>query len=173
MPQISKFVRDALKAQLSAGGTGFNDRLQALAGAYEIEPWTVDWTADSTNFLFGLISPEKIEGSGVLTYPLVTIDTVRSQNTNRVKFATFAGPVTAVIDVHHSWSEESALQDFASFVDATEDAMVAALNDQDAQTWPGNLLWNGQVAAQRGQIVMGGMNWLQSLRFICNFELIT
>ena len=140
MPQISKFVRDALKAQLSASTTGFNDRLQNLAGTYGIDPWAVDWSSDSTNFLFGRINPALIEESSVLTYPLVTIDVLRSQNTNRVKFATFAGPVQAVIDIHHSWAEESVLQDFASFVDATEDAMVAALNDQDAQSWPGNLL---------------------------------
>ena len=173
MPQISKYVRDALKAQLSLGTTGFNDRLAAIAQTYGIDPWAVDWSADSTNFLFGRINPAQIEASSVLTYPLVTIDTVRSQNTNRVKFATFAGPIVVVIDVHHSWADESVIADFASFLDATEDAMIASLNDQDAQSWPGNLLWNGQVATQRGPIVMAGLGWLQSLSFICNFELVT
>jgi hypothetical protein len=172
MAQISKYVRDALKAQLSAVGTGFNDRLAAIATTYGIGAWTVDWSAESTNFLFGRVNPQAIEESSVLTYPLLTIDTLRSQHTNRVKFATFAGPVQAIVEVHHSWQQESVLADFASWVDATEDAMVAALNDQSAQFWPGNLLWAGQVALQRGPIAMGGYGWLQTAVFACNFELI-
>lgn len=174
MPQISKYTRDAVKAQLAAETTGLNDRLAALWPTYGIareDLWKVDWSAESTNFLFGRLNPAAIEQSSVLTYPLVTIDTVRSQHTNRVKFATFSGGVQAVIDVHHSWSQASVLADFASFVDATEDAVISALNDQNAQYWPGNLGWNGQVACQRGQLVMAGENWLQTASFLCNFEL--
>src|SRR5436309_1302861 len=119
MPQISKLVRDTLKTQLSAGITGFNDRLQGIAGEYGVEPWQVDWSDESTNFLFGRVSIQAVAQSSILTFPLVTIDTVRSANTNRVKFTTFAGPVAVVIDVHHSWPQESVLADFASYVDAT------------------------------------------------------
>jgi hypothetical protein len=169
--QISKAIRDALKAQLSAGTTGFNDRLAAIAATYEIEPWTVDWTRDSTNFIFGRVSPQAFEESSVFTYPLVTIDTMRAQNTNRVKFATFAGQVVAVIDVHHSWPEGSVLADFASLVDATEDAIIATLNDQDTQVWPPGVLWAGRVSVERGRIAMGGLGWIQTATFVCTFEL--
>jgi hypothetical protein len=175
---ISKTVRDAVKAQLSATDTGLNDRLAALAAAYAVSfsdsvaPYTIDWSTTSGNFLFGRVNPAAIESSSVFSYPLLTIDTVRAANTNRVKFATFAGPVVATIDVHHSWPEQSVLADFASQVDLTEEAIVSCLNDQDSQAWPGNLLWNGIVSAQRGPIVMGGYGWMQSLQFVCQFELI-
>lgn len=174
MPQISKYVRDALKNQLSAANTGLNGRLAALWTPYGIaqdDQWSVDWSADSTNFLFGRPTIQAVQQSSVLSFPFVAIDTLRSQHTNRVKFGTFAGPIQAVIDVHHSWGQEAVLQDFASLVDATEDAMVGCLNDQSAQFWPGSLLWNGNVALQRGPLAFGGRNWLQTVSFLCTFEL--
>jgi hypothetical protein len=169
---ISKLIRDAIKTQLSAAGTGLNDRIAALAASYGVAPYAIDWTANSTNFIFGRVSSAAFEESSVFTYPLLTIDTVRTQHTNRVKFATFAGPVIATVDVHHSWADESVLADFASLVDLTEDAVIAALNDMNHQSWPGNLLWNGQVGLQRGGIAMGGYGWIQSAQFILQFELI-
>src|SRR5579862_2099312 len=133
MSQIGRKVRQAIVAQLSPSATGFNDRLASVAGTYGIDAYTIDWTSESQNFIYGRIAPQLLDESSPLTYPLVTIDTVRSQNTNRVKFALFAGPVTALIEVHHSWTQDSALQDFSDLVDATEDAMIAALNDQEHQ----------------------------------------
>ena len=172
MAQISKYVRDAIKTQLAANTTGFNARLAAISSTYGITAAQIDWTATSTNFIFGRMAPELFEESSVFTYPLLTIDTIRSQDMRRVKFSTFSGSVAAVIDVHHSWPDESVIADFASVVDATEDAVVACLNDKATQVWPGNLLWNGQVQVQRGPIKMGGYGWVLTLSFLCNFELV-
>ena len=61
MPQISKFVRDALKAQLSANSTGFNARLAAIAPTYGVDAAQIDWTDSSTNFIFGRVAPELFE----------------------------------------------------------------------------------------------------------------
>lgn len=175
---ISKVVRDAVKTQLSATDSGINDRIAALTAAYTVsfstilDPYTIDWSGEAGNFIFGRIDPQNVEASSVFSYPLLTIDTVRAQNANRIKYATFAGPVVATIDVHHSWPEQSVLADFASQVDLTEEAVIACLNDQNNQLWPGNLLWNGIVSTQRGPIVMGGYGWLQSIQFVCQFELI-
>ena len=58
-------------------------------------------------------------------------------------------------------------------MDATEDALISTMNDQNHQTWPGNLLWNGQIALERKPIQMGGLGWIQSAQFLCSFELIT
>ncbi len=170
--QISKYIRDAIKDKLSDGRAGFNPRIQEIAESYGIEPWSIDWSCTSTNFLFGRIAPQAIEESSVLTYPLMTIDVARAQDTRRVLFATFAGVVTAVIDVHHSWPEASVLADFASVVDATEDAMVAVLNSVEDQGWPEGLLWGGKVSVQRNPIIAGGYGWLQTATFLCQFELI-
>lgn len=170
---ISKYVRDAVKAQLSDPQAGLNYRLSALAGGYGMDAaYEIDWSGTSQNFIFGRVAPEQFEETSAFSYPLLTIDTVRTQDTRRIKFATFAGPVVATIDVHHSWIEESVLADFASMVDLTEDAVISCMNDQSGQNWPGNLLWNGSIATQRGPIKMGGMGWLQSVQFVCNFELV-
>jgi len=175
MPQISKYVRDAVKAQLAADTTGLNDRLAALWTSYSLDSgdlWKVDWSAESANFLFGRPAITAIEASSVMTFPFVAIDAIRAQNTNRVKFATFAGPVQVAIEVHHSWPQSAVINDFASYVDATEDAMISALNDQNAQFWPPNLLWNGNVAVQRGPLAFGARNWLQTVSFLCQFDRI-
>jgi len=169
---ISKLIRDAVKTQLAASTTGLNDRLAALAASYATDPYVIDWSATSPNFIFGRVNPVAFEESSVFIFPLLTIDTVRTQDTRRIKFATFAGPVVVTIDVHHSWPQESVLGDFASLVDLTEDAVISTLNDQNHQVWPGNVLWNGQITLQRGAIAMGGYGWLQSLQFICNFEVV-
>jgi hypothetical protein len=173
MPSISQKVRSAIVAQLSDPAKGFNPRLQVVTASYGVEPWSIDWTSESLNFMFGRVDPVALDKSSSLTYPMVTIDTQRSLHTNLVKFATFAGPIFAVIDVHHSWNESEAIPDFASWVDATEDAMVGALNDKDFQTWPGNVLWIGKVSANRGNVVMGGYHWRQTMTFICEFNLVT
>lgn len=169
---ISKIVREAVQGQLSMPVSGINARLAAIAEGYGLDPYVIDWTNESSNFIYGRVTPQAFEASSVFTYPLLTIDTVRSQDTRRIKFATFAGPVIVTIDVHHSWIDSAVLADFASTVDMTEDAIVSCMNDQEVQTWPGNLLWNGQITLQRGQIMMGGNGWLQSAQFICNFELV-
>lgn len=170
MPQISKYVRDAVRTQLSVDVTGFNARLALLVASYGIEKWEIDWSPDSVNFLFGRVNPALIEASSVLSYPLTTIDTVRAQHTNRVKFATFSGTIQTLIEVHHSWPQSAVLADFASWLDATEDAMISTVNDQNG-IWPRNLEWNGQVAAQRGPIIQAGYGWLQTLSFFCQFTL--
>jgi hypothetical protein len=167
---IAKLVRDSLMTHLSAAGTGLNDRVAALAAAYAQNAYAIDWSSTSTNFLFGRVSPTAIEQSSVLTFPLLTIDTVRSQDMRRIKFSTFSGPVMATIDVHHSWPDESVIADFASLVDMTEDAIIDCLNDQNSQAWPGGVLWNGRVTSQRSPIITGSLGWIQSVQLLCPFE---
>lgn len=174
MPNISKYVREAVRTQLADATVGYNARLESVAESYGIEDVKdkrINFAKDSTNFLFGRISPDALEQSSVLTYPLMTIASVRCQNTNRVKFATFSGGVQVVIEVHHSWPDSAVIGDFDSEVDATEDVVIACLNAQNAQAWPPNLGWNGQVAATRSGIRMGGYGWLMTIQFLCTFEL--
>jgi len=172
---ISKTVRNALLAQLSAPGSGINDRMLLLAGPYGQTAYSIDWSAESTNFLFGQIDPDSVEGSSVLTYPLVTIDTANAIGQDLIYNSTFSGSVLGLIDVHHSWPDESVLSDFASLVDMTEDAVISCLHDPNQQNiWStyGNLqLAKGGIVSQRGKIQFGGENWRQSLRISCRMEL--
>jgi len=172
---ISKTIRDAILAQLSAPGSGINDRMLLLAANYGQDAYAIDWSDASPNFLFGRIDPDSIEESSVLTYPLVTIDTGAAVGQDIIYDSTFSGSVMALIDIHHSWPNESVLSDFASLVDMTEDAVISCLHDPNQQNiWSsfGNLLLaKGGITSQRGRITFGGENWRQSLRISCRMEL--
>jgi hypothetical protein len=168
---IAQIVPTALRDQLANETTGLNARIAALAEAYGIEPFEIDWTDTSTNFLFGRLDPALLEESSVFTYPFVTIDTARMSDVRRVKFSVFSGPVLGLIEVHHSWQQESVIADFGALVNATADAVMNCLNDQSTQAWPGNLLWNGRAEMLPGPLRMGGQGWLRTTQFICPFDL--
>lgn len=170
---ISRLIRTALLAQFSAANSGFNDRLMALAPNYPgVEPYQIDWSGTSFNFMFGAVDPDAIEASSTLTFPFLSIDTVNAQDTGTVFASTFSGRVVAVIDVHHSWPNESVLADFSSLVDLTEEAIITCIQDPENQVWNGNLgRVKGGMASSRGRVTFGSENWRQSLRVTVPFNL--
>jgi hypothetical protein len=165
MSQVSKRIRDLIKEQMRVW---FNDNVDQSLQEYELSGdqigWKgIDWTLGSDNFFFGRLSPALLEQSTPFRYPLLTIDTLRSQNNPRgIKVTEFGGQVSAVIDVHLSWTEDSAIQDFASWADAFEDALYATMNDDTAFVG-GNVIYNRDISVNRGPIVFGAQNWRQSL----------
>ncbi len=179
MPAISQRVRLAIKSQLADPATGFNGRFTTALQTYNADPtgihWTgINWSQGSRNFMYGRINPTKVdEGTGLIQYPFVTLDTLRAQHTNEVVSVTFAGPVTAVIDVHLGWDADGLLFDFASYGDALEDAMFATINNLAKQNYGANILYNGRMAVQRSEIYPGGPNWRQSFTFLPEFKVIT
>ena len=185
MPQISKLVRTQLLARLQGadanGQNSFNLNMNAALQSYGLSPqviaWqNIDWTANTHNFIWGRISPDEIDSSGgQFTYPLVTIDTLNSRNTNYAKYANFAGPVQAVIDVHFSWKSSGVLQDFSSWSDALEDALYTTLLSQSYQRWSNGILpeWGSAAFTKDPQIRAGGYGWRRSHTLTAIFEVVT
>lgn len=169
---ISRAVRDAIKAQLSDAVNGFNVNLAAIASSYGVAAFEVDWSDTSTNFIMGRIDPDMVEETSPFSYPLLTIDTENSTHDNFVKFAEFAGKVTAIIEVTLSWEQGQTIPDFASYADAVEDAMFKSMNNQAFQAWPSGVLYNGITDMSRGRIIEAGENWRQQLPFVAAFRRI-
>jgi len=168
---IARIVPEALRTQLAAETTGFNARIAALAEGYGVEPFEIDWSETSTNFIFGRIDPGLLEESSVFTYPFLTIDIARLADSRRIKYSVFSGGVVGLVEVHHTWANDSIIADFGALVNLTCDAVMNCLNDQDGQVWPGNLLWNGRTEMAPGPLRMGGQGWLKTTQFFCPFDL--
>jgi hypothetical protein len=173
---ISKIIRNALKTQIADAAAGVNARLAALAGSYpDAVPYVIDWSSTSLNFIWGTLDPDKFEETSVFTYPLVTIDTLTAQDQGLIFSATFAGKVVGVIDIHHSWPNESVVADFSDQLDMSEDAFLSCIKDTSRQQWGGGvnnlLLMKSGVNSGRTKVTFGGQNWRQSLRIVCPFEL--
>ena len=187
MPQISRLLRTQLAARLQGsdanGQNSFNLNFSAALQAYGLSPQVIRWpssgidyTANSHNLIWGRVSPDEIDTSGgAFVYPLLTIDTLRSRNSNYVKYATFAGPVTASIDVHLSWDASGALQDFATWSDALEDALFSTLLHDNYQRWSNGILpdWSSATFSKDASIRPGGYGWRRSHTFLATFEVIT
>jgi hypothetical protein len=170
-PTIAGVVPAALKGQLSADGSGVNERLIVLGASYVFDPFQFDWSDMSVNTMMGSIDPASLEETSVFTYPFLTIDLLALQDAREIKYSTFSGPAVGIVEVHHSWPDESIIADFGALVNATADAVLSCLNDAKYQDWPDNLLWNGRAEMRPGRLKQGGLGWLKTTQFICPFRL--
>lgn len=178
MSQISRLVRSLVYSRLSSVTIGYNAAVAAAQSNYggDIDASRVtieDWTPGAGNFLFGRVPPDSIESSSVLSYPVVTVDTLRTiSGTGAQRWVmsdTFSGMIEAVVDVHISFSESSVLDDFASYGDLVEDAMFACLNNPSNVMSSSGIAYSGRLSLSRGPIVWAGQNWRQTLTFTVPF----
>lgn len=63
----------AMRAALSDAATGFNAKLAALAPARGIDPFEIDWSDTSDNFIQAFIDPAQIDVSEVMEFPACVI----------------------------------------------------------------------------------------------------
>jgi hypothetical protein len=175
MPRISIVAINALQSRLSDPATGFNANLAAVASAYGITPYVVDWSSASSNFLIGQVDPNLLEASSTFTYPFTTIDTGAVVDDARVVSAVFAGTIALVIEVHISLESEDFPRLLAPLAQAIEDAMFSTVNNLDEiGTYMSALLtYNGKWALQKSTITFAGNNWRRTLRFTASVGRIT
>lgn len=171
MASISKRVRSALFARLSRV---FNDRLQALSADYGVQPFTIDFNAvpKSSSFFFGRLDPVDIEESSVFRYPFMCVYTRQSANQTRQKPATFSGVVNAGVDIHLTWLQSAANQDFETLADCVEETVIGIMNDLTTQNWGQGIIYSGQIGCDRGMVTTGAKNWRQKLTFTMVFEVV-
>lgn len=78
-----------MDAILKALAAGFNDKISDYAAAREIEPFTIDFTPDSTSFALAKIDESDIELCDLLTFPagcLYTDEVESSAEPHGIKF---------------------------------------------------------------------------------------
>lgn len=175
MPQISLPAVNALLTRLSDPATGFNVNLANVAATYGIQPYTVDWSSTSSNFLIGQVDPNLLEASSTFTYPFTTVDTGAVVDDARVVSAVFAGTIALVIEVHISLESEDFPRLLTPLAQAIEDAMFATVNNLDEiGTYMSALLtYNGRWTLQKSTITFAGNNWRRTLRFTATVGRIT
>jgi hypothetical protein len=181
MADIFRAVRVAVQNRLASVPYGFNAKYAAVQSAYSqrdgsaIPDLLFDWNDGSVNVAWGRIPADLVEESTPFQYPLLTIDADRSQQDGypqRIKFKQFSGVVQALIEVHLSWAQEG-VTDFATWPDAVIDAMFASINDPNIpQAWGANLVFSGDLAAVKSQVMMAGENWRRTISFPCTFRVI-
>ena len=180
MADICRAVRLALKRRLTDGTYGFNAQFGSICGDYGVDPIVIDFDSDySVNFAWGQVPPDLIEENSPLTYPVLTVDVTRGQQSaspQRLKAHQFSGQVVAVIEVHYSWGMEQTT-DFASGPDAVVAAMYASLNNQSAANTDyvrnagvdTGINYNQDLTFQKSPIIPAGENWRRTIQFIATF----
>ena len=181
---ISKVVLDGMYSRLSNPTTGFNPVLAAAASKYSIPGFSIDFSATSPNFFFGNVSPDVVESlnriqensdpSSILAYALLTIDTLRDQDTALVTSASFAGDIQGVISLTLAWASSQVPQTLAYWTNACEETMYNVLSSPSNQaSWTvAGLAFDRKVPMMRGAITVAGSNLRQTIQWQPMFRLI-
>lgn len=155
----------------------FNGVMTQVAPEYGIEAFQVDWSAISQQFFQSAVSPDDMEESDNLVYPMVTLHGVRSRNTHESMGRIFSGPVDVALSFYVTTDIEEAAAGAAVLeitCDAIEDACNILLNDGN---WPQHYGASNAVclppACDRGPVQEGGKSWRQQIQFSMTFTVDT
>lgn len=173
MPQTRKTVRDALVSVLSNATRGFNVKLAALATAYAIDAFTIDWTTQSTSLFQGFLTASDVEVGqlapdaacpvGVLIYTTTSVGMALQ------KPSKFSGQIGAVVDFYIRFREGIEQDSIEGICDAIEDAALEALYD-NAAAWPSNVLLSANVVVPKEPAELTGDGWQQRIPIVLIFE---
>ena len=173
MPQTRKTVRDALVSVLSNATRGFSVKLAAIAATYAIDPFTIDWSSQSSSLFqgyltsadveVGQLAPEAACPVGVLIYTTTSVGMALQ------KPSTFSGEVGAVVDFYIRFREGIEQDNIESICDAIEDAALEALYD-NAAAWPPSITLSANVTVPKEPAELTGDGWQQRIPIILLFE---
>lgn len=173
MASISKKVRDLIRERLISVN-GLNAQIATLfpaSGVLDLP--VIDWSVEARQFFQANVNFDDLVGSDTPVTPCVILYTTRAENQNRVKYRTFAGQITAQLDVIiESVAERSpdSLEDYADLID---EALMRCLNgvNWDAVNGTTNVAYNGQISTQRTPAVTtNSSNWRQVISATITFE---
>lgn len=177
MANYRKVTRDALVAALSDGTNGFNAQLGSIGQTYGIQPFALEFSADSKNVVYGYLDDEEVDVSSIFEFPGAVIYTTEGVDENRPNRSKYF--VAGVISLYLRFSQldapdtQSNLPDFSNdfekWPDACEDAMSAALYaGRGAMATEGVNFTN--YRADRSPVVNNGDGHTQKLTFTLGFE---
>ena len=177
MKPTRKAVRDAAVAILRDEATGFNARMEALSEEYGVEEFKIDFNAGSKSFVQAALEIEgdDIEYSQVLPGPLaLTLYTTEARNLGKQNSPFFSGEIALRLDAYlifrrrNRSTDSIEWDDTETVADAVEEALLLALNDNDA-AWDG-VTYNHIFASERGPARLFGDGWEQRLSLILACE---
>ena len=159
MLSISKYIRDTAASIITNDTTGFNPTLAAICEDYGVQPFRLDFEKN-TNFFQGWYGPKVLDESSNFRYPAAYLYTIKSQNQNLQKFATFSGAQMMGFDILLGFKKSSALPDTETLGDAVEASTYTMFN---IASW-GDVTFNGDVTVMRSPLAFGASNWLSLVR---------
>jgi hypothetical protein len=179
MANYRKKVRDALVSVLDASGTGFNAQLGAIGSSYEVQPFDLDFGAQSPNVVYGYLDEEEISVSRMFQFPGAVIYTTEAVRENRNKFSPFSGFVVAVMtvylrlraldDIDTGANRPDFSNDFEKWADAVDDAVHESL-------FAGRSLFSAagvnltEYRSDRDPVLSTGDGHIQRVNFTFGFE---
>ena len=151
---------------------GFNPTLQAITTGIQLPTFTLDFSATSKNVLQGWYAAKDLIATTTTKFPLMCVYTIKSQNQNTAKFATFSGSVMFGLDTYLSFPPSQARNNTDDLVDAVEGTLYTVFNSPSNYGYYGDVQYNGDLTIQRGPIAKGAQNWLQLISSRLTFDLI-
>lgn len=179
MPAISPggLVRSAVIGRLSHSATGFNACYIAARQNYPTAPdMVIDFAPSSKNFFACQVSAEQLGKTTPFKYPALCLYSAASANKNVQKFHRFSGPVRLYMKFFLSGqtiASSAAPRESEIWADAVEGAVFETFHNPlpSVQTiWDGPVVYNGDLACQRGNLDLSGANWRMDLTFLGTFE---
>lgn len=140
--------RQAVITALRDEEYGLNARYAAIAEEHGLPGVKIDFGPSTLNFVEAQPSPDLLEALS-LEFPFVCVYGQSAANRNAEKFRLFAGDVTVIVQIVHSWAmvdDRHADQT----LDAMEAAALEAINAAIIyRRWPSCVSHNGQVSIAR------------------------
>ncbi|TAL08406.1 MAG: hypothetical protein EPO02_13055 [Nitrospirae bacterium] len=167
---VSSAGRAAVLARLGDATYGFNAKHAEAAAAHGALPVTVNWSANSKQLFQSFLSPDAIEDTTAIAWPVVCVYAARALNRNRSKYNVFSGEVHIYVDIHLASKSSSAPRAFEIEMDAIEDALIASLNSEP--DWGGDdIVYAGDIEFQRLPLTKASANWRQTTRARLTLEI--
>lgn len=174
---ITKYVQAATVAFLGDPNNGFNPILASVSGAYNVAPFTIDWTPNSLQFTQAYMDVDDAEDSAAMKYPHVFLYGAQSQNIHESMGRLFSGRV--VLDLSFWFTHKAtsyrvagpALENLANLVEDTSNRLFSNGN------WPQGYGASSAIcvppAMVRDRVRHAGEMWRQAFTFRMVFTLDT
>jgi len=133
MSGITSYVQAATLLYLSDPVNGFNSVMAGLAGSYGIQPITIDWTPAGMQYVPAYLTPDDVDESSPVKYPMVFLHGLGSRNAHLSRGRKFSGPVSLRLAF---WMDHKASR--ASVAGPALESMCSAVEETC-----NNLFWNG------------------------------
>jgi hypothetical protein len=166
--RIAVAARRAVINFLSDPTVGFNPTLLDICTDSEIpnRAFTIDFVdPNSKNFFQGFYAAKDLIATSNVSFPAITLYTIKTANTNNEKFHLFSGSVMLGLDTYVSFPQSKALPDSDDLCDCVEDTYYNLFHGLANQAfWTNGVTYNGDLYVTRGPVLMGGPNWIQLMQ---------
>jgi hypothetical protein len=142
--------RAAITARLQNSTNGFNAQLAACFSGAGLTAFTIDFTADSVNYLHGKYNIDQLFEDSEIQLPAISVyqgPAKQASPRDNLVGGVFSGYVAFGLDVHLMSTEGQSQSVFDQQVSAVADAVINSFNMTGVNDYSTRqLVWNGDVS---------------------------